>query len=213
MSLQNVNPTRMEWQRLKKQRVTAERGYKLLKDKQDELMRRFILLVKKTAVLRETVEAELTMAMENFMLAHAKTNPAFIEELFAIPAETLLVDVVEENIMSVRVPQMNFQYLNQGQQLPLKYGYLNSNYEIDEAVTYFTKVLPSLLELTENEKTCQLLAQEIQSTRRRVNALEHLTLPQLNATIREIQLKFEENERSNLTRLMKVKDLTQAKKA
>ncbi len=207
MARLNVNPTRMELTRLKKQLTTAKRGHKLLKDKQDELMRRFILMVKENDVLRQEVEDALVKSMENFVLAHADQNEAFIEELFAIPAENINVDIIENNIMSVKVPLMNFKYQNDGLQLPLRYGYLNSTHELDIAMEKVASVLPQLLRLTEVEKSCQLMAAEIEKTRRRVNALEYMTIPQLEETIQFIQMKLEENERANITRLIKVKDL------
>lgn len=203
----NVNPTRMELTRLKKQLSTATRGHKLLKDKQDELMRRFILLVKKNNELRVAVEKELTGALAGFVLANATLNEAFIEELVAIPAETMTVDVIEKNIMSVPVPIMNFHYDEAAATTPLNYGYVNSNAELDGVFETISTILPKMLELAEVEKTCQLLAEEIEKTRRRVNALEYMTIPQLQETIYYIQMKLEENERSEITRLIKIKNM------
>lgn len=207
MARLTVNPTRMEFTRLKKQLTTATRGHKLLKDKQDELMRQFILLVRKNHQLRQEMEAELQAAMANVVLANASINEAFIEELFVLPTETMELAVTEKNIMSVKVPVMNFQYDDQLGEAPLEYGYLNSNAELDQAIEQFTKVLPKLLALTEIEKTCQLMASEIEKTRRRVNALEYMTIPQLEETIYYIQMKLEENERAEVTRLIKIKDM------
>lgn len=207
MARLTVNPTRMEFTRLKKQLTTATRGHKLLKDKQDELMRQFILLVRKNHQLRQGMEAELQAAMANVVLANASINEAFIEELFVLPAETMELAVTEKNIMSVKVPVMNFQYDDRLGEAPLEYGYLNSNAELDQAIEQFTSVLPKLLALTEIEKTCQLMASEIEKTRRRVNALEYMTIPQLEETIYYIQMKLEENERAEVTRLIKIKDM------
>lgn len=207
MARLTVNPTRMEFTRLKKQLTTATRGHKLLKDKQDELMRQFILLVRKNHQLRQEMETELQAAMANVVLANASINEAFIEELFVLPTETMELAVTEKNIMSVKVPVMNFQYDDQLGEAPLEYGYLNSNAELDQAIEQFTKVLPKLLALTEIEKTCQLMASEIEKTRRRVNALEYMTIPQLEETIYYIQMKLEENERAEVTRLIKIKDM------
>ncbi|MTD39101.1 V-type ATP synthase subunit D [Erwinia sp. CPCC 100877] len=207
MARLNVNPTRMELTRLKKQLSTATRGHKLLKDKQDELMRRFILLVKKNNGLRIAVEKELTEALSSFVLANATLNEAFIEELVAIPAETMTVDVIEKNIMSVPVPSMNFHYDETAATAPLNYGYVNSNAELDGVFETISTILPKMLELAEVEKTCQLLAEEIEKTRRRVNALEYMTIPQLQETIYYIQMKLEENERSEITRLIKIKNM------
>ncbi|MBO0439417.1 V-type ATP synthase subunit D [Candidatus Enterococcus ikei] len=207
MARLNVNPTRMELSRLKKQLGTATRGHKLLKDKQDELMRRFILLVKKNNQLRIDVEEELTSALSNFVLANATLNEAFIEELVAIPANEVTLDIIEKNIMSVTVPIMNFHYDETAVEAPLNYGYLNSNAELDDVFGKISAILPKLLELAEVEKTCQLMSEEIEKTRRRVNALEYMTIPQLEETIYYIQMKLEENERSEITRLIKIKNM------
>ena len=203
----NVNPTRMELTRLKKQLTTASRGHKLLKDKQDELMRRFILLVKKNNVMRAEVEEELQQAMKNFSVADALLNDKYIEELLAVPKERVTLDVIEKDVMSVKVPIMNFQHEKDLADGPLEYGFLNSNDELDQSIKKFTKVLPKLLELTEIEKTCQLMANEIEKTRRRVNALEYMTIPQLEETIYFIKMKLEENERAEVTRMIKVKNM------
>lgn len=203
----NVNPTRMELTRLKKQLTTASRGHKLLKDKQDELMRRFILLVRKTNEMRAEVEEELQQAMKNFSVADALLNDKYIEELLAVPKERVTLDVIEKDVMSVKVPVMNFQHERDLADGPLEYGFLNSNDELDQSIKRFTKVLPKLLELTEIEKTCQLMAKEIEKTRRRVNALEYMTIPQLEETIYFIQMKLEENERAEVTRMIKVKNM------
>ena len=203
----NVNPTRMELTRLKKQLTTASRGHKLLKDKQDELMRRFILLVKKNNVMRAEVEEELQQAMKNFSVADALLNDKYIEELLAVPKERVTLDVIEKDVMSVKVPIMNFQHEKDLADGPLEYGFLNSNDELDQSIKKFTKVLPKLLELTEIEKTCQLMAKEIEKTRRRVNALEYMTIPKLEETIYFIKMKLEENERAEVTRMIKVKNM------
>lgn len=203
----NVNPTRMELSRLKKQLNTATRGHKLLKDKQDELMRQFILLVKINNELRTEVETELTAAMSSFVLANATLNEAFIEELVAIPAAEIGLDIIEKNIMSVNVPKMNVDYDETITEVPLNYGYVNSNAELDISFEKIAKVLPKLLELAEVEKTCQLMSSEIEKTRRRVNALEYMTIPQLEETIYYIKMKLEENERGEITRLIKIKNM------
>lgn len=203
----NVNPTRMELTKLKTRLDTATRGHKLLKDKQDELMRRFIILAKKTNLLRDKVEVQLIDSMKAVVLANATIHEAFIEELFAIPAEEVELDIVLENMLSVEIPKMMFHYVAEADNQTLNYGYLNSNEELDEGITKQLKALPDLLKLTEQEKTCQLMAEEIEKTRRRVNALESLTIPQLEETIDFIKMKLEENERSNITRLIKVKGM------
>lgn len=142
------------------------------------------------------------------MVAKSLLNEAFIEELFAVPATAVELDIQENNIMSVVVPQMNFSMVDQDDKsTDLQYGYVNSNGELDDAIKKIEDILPKLLKLTEIEKTCQLLADEIEKTRRRVNALEYKMIPQLQETIRYIQMKLEENERSSIVRMMKVKDM------
>ncbi|CZQ82649.1 atpase v1 complex subunit d [Trichococcus palustris] len=208
MARLNVKPTRMELSNLKSRLVLSTRGHKLLKDKQDELMRQFISLIRENNVLRDEVEKELTQAMQSFVVAKSLLNEAFIEELFAVPSTAVALDIQEKNIMSVVVPQMNFSIVAEGEKSSdLQYGYLNSNSELDDSISSIEEILPKLLKLTEIEKTCQLLADEIEKTRRRVNALEYNMIPQLEETIRYIQMKLEENERSGIVRMMKVKDM------
>ena len=204
MSRQTVNPTRMELSRLSKQLTTAKRGHKLLKDKQDELMRQFIELIKQNNLLRKEVETQLHRAMKAFRLANATINEKYIEEMFILPATEVSLDVSTKNIMSV----MQFDYDDVVMQAPIEYGFVNSNVPLDLAMGRFTDVLPKLLSLTEIEKTCQLLADEIERTRRRVNALEYLTIPELEETIYGIKMRLEENERANVTRMIKVKNKT-----
>ena len=145
MAIKNVNPTRMELARLSKQLGTAKRGHKLLKDKQDELMRQFILLIRENNVLRKQVEKEMTHAMKAFRLANATLNENFIEELFILPATEVSLDISEKNIMSVVVPVMNFDYNETYTDTPLEYGFLNSNVPLDLSIERFTSVLPQLL--------------------------------------------------------------------
>ena len=208
MSRQTVNPTRMELSRLSKQLTTAKRGHKLLKDKQDELMRQFIELIKQNNLLRKEVETQLHRAMKAFRLANATINEKYIEEMFILPSTEVSLDVSTKNIMSVEVPVMQFDYDDVVMQAPIEYGFVNSNVPLDLAMGRFTDVLPKLLSLTEIEKTCQLLADEIERTRRRVNALEYLTIPELEETIYGIKMRLEENERANVTRMIKVKNKT-----
>lgn len=205
MARLNVKPTRMELSSLKKRLKTSTRGHKLLKDKQDELMRRFIDLIKQNNTLRKDVETRLTAAMQSFVLAKSTIPESFIEESFALPTEAVDLQIDQQNIMSVTVPKFHVQIPETSSEF--QYGFLNSNTEMDDAIDTFQRISQELLELTEIEKTCQLLADEIEKTRRRVNALEHMIIPQLEETIAYIQMKLEENERSNIIRMMKVKDI------
>ncbi|MDU6917472.1 MAG: V-type ATP synthase subunit D, partial [Enterococcus faecalis] len=143
----------------------------------------------------------------NFVLANATLNEAFIEELVEIPAEKVELEIIEQNILSVPVPKMIFDYDESVQEAPLDYGYVNSNSELDQAFAKISSILPKLLALANVEKTCQLLSKEIEKTRRRVNALEYMTIPQLEETIYYIQMKLEENERGEITRLIKIKSM------
>ncbi|WP_208558718.1 V-type ATP synthase subunit D [Marinilactibacillus kalidii] len=208
MAKLNVNPTRMELSNLKDRLSLASRGHKLLKDKQDELMRRFITLIRQNNELRIEVEEKLSKAMQSFAMAKSLVHENFIEELMAVPSQSVNLNIDQKNIMSVRVPQMHFQYGETADDpKDLSYGYLNSNGELDLTFQYLIEVMPDMLELAEIEKTCQLMADEIEKTRRRVNALEFMTIPQLEETIYFIQMKLDEAERASITRLMKVKDM------
>ncbi|KEI04645.1 ATP synthase subunit D [Clostridium botulinum] len=213
MARLNVNPTRMELTRLKKRLTTAVRGHKLLKDKQDELMRRFIDLIKYNNELRKSVETELGDSLKDFVMARALMSPEVLEEAIMYPKERISVNVSTKNIMSVNVPEMKFKRLledDEGSIYP--YGYANTSGELDNAIEKLYNILPKLLELAGVEKSTQLMADEIEKTRRRVNALEYMTIPRLQETIRYIQMKLEENERGALTRLMKVKSMLENQK-
>lgn len=206
----NVNPTRMELSKLKKRLTTAVRGHKLLKDKQDELVRQFIDLVKFNNQLRKDVEEELGSSFKDFVMARAGMSSEFLEEAISYPKDNIKVEVGNKNIMSVNVPMMNFKRELEGDAGSIyPYGFANTSAELDDAIGKLHSILPKLLELAEVEKTCQLMSDEIEKTRRRVNALEYMTIPQLNETIRFIRMKLDENERSALTRLMKVKSMIQ----
>lgn len=202
-----VNPTRMEMSKLKKRLTTSRRGHKLLKDKRDELMRQFLELVRKNKELREEVEAILLNSHKNFQIAAAVTSPENLHEALMFPKQSVELDVTYKNVMSVNVPSFQVQMKNSDPTNVYPYGYAFTSGELDASIEALSKALPLLLELAEMEKSAQLLAQEIEKTRRRVNALEHVMIPQLEATIRSIRMKLDENERGNLTRLMKVKDM------
>lgn len=210
----NVNPTRMELTKLKKRLTTATRGHKLLKDKQDELMRRFIDMIKKNNELRKDVEKELEGSFKDFLMASAVMSPEFLEEAVAYPKESISVNVKKQNIMSVNVPIFDFNRKLEGDKGSIfPYGFANTSAELDGAIEKLYGILPKLLELAKVEKACQLMADEIEKTRRRVNALEYMTIPQLQETIRFIQMKLDENERSTVTRLMKIKSMMEEKQS
>lgn len=208
MARLNVNPTRMELSRLKERLSLASRGHKLLKDKQDELMRQFISLIRENNEIRNEVEDKTEAGMQSYSIANALLHDNFIGEVLTTPSQSISLSIDQENIMNIRVPQMNFNYENTPDAVSdIYYGYLNSNSELDSAIEQIFEVMPRMLELAEIEKRCQLMADEIEKTRRRVNALEHMTIPQLEETIYFIEMKLEEKERAEITRLIKVKDM------
>lgn len=210
MAKLNVKPTRMELSKLRKRLDIAVRGHKLLKDKQDELMRRFIELVKKNKALREEVEKELHESFKEFLLASATMSPEILEQAVSYPKESISVDIKIQNVMSVNVPQMNFIRKLEGDEGSIyPYGFAQTSSELDDAITKLYRTMSKLLELAEVEKATHLMADEIEKTRRRVNALEYRTIPDLEETIRFIRMKLDESERSTITRLMKVKDIIQ----
>ncbi len=202
----NVNPTRMELSKLKKRLVVATRGHKLLKDKQDELMRQFITLVKYNNELRKKVEEKLSKSFKDFVMAKAVLGSEFLEEAIFYPTNKIALDVGIKNVMSVKVPVFKFSGISEEND-KFSYGFFNTNSELDLAITNFRMVFSELLELAEVEKSTQLMADEIEKTRRRVNALEYRTIPDLKETIKYIRMKLDENERGALTRLMKVKNM------
>lgn len=210
MAKLNVNPTRMELTKLKLRLKTATRGHKLLKDKQDELMRKFIEMVKENKKLRENVEKDLSDSLKEFLLARSQMTSQELEESLMYPSEEIMVDITTKNIMSVDVPVMKFNKEDKITSIH-PYGYKDTSSELDDAINSLNEVMPNLLKLAEVEKASKLLAYEIEKTRRRVNALEYMTIPQLNETIRFIVMKLDENERSAVTRIMKVKSMMEQK--
>jgi len=210
-----VNPTRMELTRLKKRLKVARRGHKLLKDKRDELMKKFLELVRKNKELREKVEEMLMKVHANFLIARAVMSSEILEEALMFPKQRVSLKVSTRNVMSVDVPVLDFTTESEDESNIYPYGFATTSGELDGAIATLSGVLPYMLQLAEMEKSAQLLAEEIEKTRRRVNALEYVLIPQLTDTIKYITMKLDENERGNLTRLMKVKDmmLEQARKA
>lgn len=206
MAKLNVNPTRMEMTRLKRQLKTATRGHKLLKDKLDELMKQFLEIVRENKRLREQAEAALESAYQNFIIARAVMSESTLAEALMIPQQSVAVKVKNRNIMSVNVPVFDFQK-EEGSGDIYPYGTAFTSGELDSAMNSFSDAMEPLLRLAESEKTAQLLAQEIERTRRRVNALENVMIPNYQETIKFIAMKLEENERASTTRLMKVKDM------
>lgn len=195
----------MELRRLKNRLKTATRGHKLLKDKSDEMIRQFMLYVRENKRLREEVEGELQASLKSFMLARAVSSDAVIEEAVLMPSTHVGLTTSSKNVMSVDVPVFDIVEGEVSDLYPYSFASVSS--ELDTSISSLTTLLPKLLKLAEVEKTCNMLADEIEKNRRRVNALEYVMIPQLEETIKYITMKLDENERGNITRLMKVKDM------
>ena len=207
MASTQVNPTRMELTRLKKKLVTATRGHKLLKDKRDELMRQFLDLVRENKELREKVEKGIEKANKNFVLARASMSEEALYTALLAPKQDISIDVDTKNIMSVDIPVFDVKTRTPDKNDIFSYGFAFTSSDLDDAVFSLSVILPDMLRLAEVEKSCQLMAAEIEKTRRRVNALEHVMIPDTQEKIKYITMKLDENERSTQTRLMKVKDM------
>lgn len=202
-----VNPTRMELKKIQARYVTARRGHKLLKDKRDELMKRFLEVVREDKELRRRVEASLADIHNSFSIASAVSSPQMLKEAMLLPKREGRLDVTYRNLMSVTVPSFSLEVLGEGGSDSYNYGMAFTSGELDASLRELSNLLEDLVRLAELEKTAQMLAEEIEKTRRRVNALEYIMMPRYLETIKSIQMKLEENERGNTTRLMKVKDM------
>jgi V/A-type H+-transporting ATPase subunit D len=207
MARLNVNPTRMVLTGLKKRLKTARRGHKLLKDKRDELMKKFLEVVRENRTEREIVEKQLMEVHSRFVMARALMSDTHLEEALIFPKQKVTLKASSKNVMSVEVPVFEFSTEGQGSEDIFPYGFATTSGELDGAMIALQEVTPHLLKLAQLEKTAQLMADEIEKTRRRVNALEYVMIPNLEETIKYIVMKLDENERGNLTRLMKVKDM------
>lgn len=205
MAALQYKPTRMELTNLKKRLAVAVRGHKMMKDKRDEMVRRFIIYVRRNKALREQVEEKLADAMKGFVLARATMGNEAVEEALMYPARAANATVDMEYVLSIRVPKLTMAESKEGFSYP--YGFATTSAELDGAVQKLAELLPLLLELAQVEKTCKRLADEIEKTRRRVNALEYVMIPQFTEAIRQIKMKLDENERGNQTRLMKTKEM------
>lgn len=207
MAKRQINPTRMELTRLKRKLATALRGHKLLKDKRDELMRQFLELVRQNMALREKVEAGINAASGNFALARAAMQDAALSTALLVPGQEIILQAGERNVMSVNIPKFTYDFRSADQSSIYSYGLSFTSGDLDDAVKSLSDILPDMILLAELERGCQLMASEIEKTRRRVNALEYVLIPQMRETIKYITMKLDENERGTQIRLMKVKDM------
>lgn len=207
MATTQINPTRMELTRLKKKLTTAVRGHKLLKDKRDELMRQFLDMVRENKRLREKVEADILAVNQNFVMARASMSDEALNTAMLAPTQEVSLDTDTRNVMSVDIPVLHAKTRTANPEDIYSYGFAFTSGDLDNAVKSLADILPDLLRLAEIEKSCQLIAAEIEKTRRRVNALEHVMIPETQKNIQYITMKLDENERSTQIRLMKVKDM------
>lgn len=207
MATTQVNPTRMELTKLKKKLVTAVRGHKLLKDKRDELMRQFLDLVRENMALREKVEAGIQDANRNFVVAKAGMSEQTLHAALIAPKQEVYLETSKKNVMSVDIPVFEYKTRTADENDIYSYGFAFTSSDLDGAIHSLSDVFQDMLKLAEIEKSCQLMAAEIEKTRRRVNALEHVIIPETQKNIKYITMKLDENERSTQIRLMKVKDM------
>ena len=207
MASTTITPTRMVLKQLKGRLKTARRGHKLMKDKRDELMRRFLEIVRVNKELRERVEEGLTNAFAAQQVASSVMSPEMLEQALLYPRQSVELDMKFKNIMSVNVPEYSFRTKNNDPSEIYPYGFAQTSGELDDALDALAKVFQDMLELAQVEKTMQLLAEEIEKTRRRVNALEYVMIPELEENIKYISMKLEENENATKVRLLKVKEM------
>ena len=207
MAILNVNPTRMELNSLKAKLKPATRGHKLLKDKRDELMREFIELVRENKEVRREVEKGIEKANAHMSIARSVMSDEALNTALMLPMQEMSLQISEKNVMSVNIPVFDAKFKTADENDIYSYGYAFTSSDLDDAVKALSDIMPLMLRLAELEKSCQLMAAEIEKTRRRVNALEHVMIPNYEDTIRYIRMKLDENDRSTTTRLMKVKDM------
>ncbi len=207
MAVLNVNPTRMELTNLKRKLQTARKGHKLLKDKRDELMRQFLELVSENKQLRIKVEEGIRNANMHMSLACSTMSEESVAVALMLPTQSVNIDISNRNIMSVNVPEFKPVFRTSQTDSIYPYGFAFTSGDLDDAVKALSDIMPDMIRLAEVEKTCQLLSAEIEKNRRRVNALEHVMIPDYTDTIKYITMKLDENERSTTARLMKVKDM------
>ena len=207
MASRQVNPTRMELTKQKKKLVSSMKGHKLLKDKRDELMRQFMDMVRENMELRQKVEAGIKAANKNFVIAKAGMSEELLNTAMMAPKQEIYLDCSSRNVMSVDIPVYSTKTRTSDDNDIYSYGFAFTTGDLDDAVKSLSDILPDMIHLAELEKSCQMLAAEIEKTRRRVNALEHVIIPEAQANIKFIKMKLDENERSTQSRLMKVKDM------
>ena len=208
MARLNVNPTRMELKKLKARLQTATRGHKLLKDKSDEMIRRFTALIKENKRMRAELEVELSDCLGKFATACAYSTKEEIDKIFSMPVSNVSATFAVRDVMNVEVPSIEVSETKSDASFPYAFAEMTS--EADYSVEKISRLVGKLLKLAEIEKTVAMLAVEIERNKRRVNALEYIMIPQIEETVKYIKSKLDENERAATTRLMKVKDILNA---
>ncbi len=203
----SVKATRMELLNIKKRIKIAKRGHKLLKDKRDGLMKQFLNMVNENMEIRKSVESKLSSAYRSFLLARVMMSVEEIKEAILYPKKECLLHISHQNIMGVNVPKLEMQMESE---IGPTYSLVSTSGELDRALGLFVKALPEMIQLAEIERSVELLALEIGKTRRRVNALEHVLIPQLEEAARYIDMKLDEIERSNFCNLMRIKEIMEA---
>lgn len=203
-----ITPTRMELNRIRKKLATAVRGHKLLKDKRDDLMRQFLEMIYECESLRKKIEEALDLSRRSFIAARAEMSDEAVNSALAAPRHEMELEAEIKNVMSVSIPHINLKSYND---IP-SYGYAFTSVMLDKASDEMRGIIPDMLRLAQMEHSCRLMADEIEKTRRRVNALEHVTIPEAQENIRYITMKLSENERANQVRLIKVQDMMLADK-
>lgn len=204
--LENVNATRMEQLRLRKRVGLASRGHRLLSQKRDEICRQLVRIAASIKPLRYRVETELLETTRRFMMARSTMEPEDMRSAIEVPTKKFSLAITFASIMSVKVPQLAKEIAGE----IICYGFSSTSGELDVALRALERAFDSLIELAEKEKQAQLLATELQTTRRRVNVLEHVVIPELQETIKYIYSKLSEAERDNTSRLMKIADMIRA---
>ncbi|MDD2258337.1 MAG: V-type ATP synthase subunit D [Bacilli bacterium] len=208
MAIMQINPTRMELTRVKKQLSISLRGHKLLKDKQDEMIRQFMLIIKETKKLREEIDKELLIINRQYQKARIKISNEAIDEALLVPTKSSNFKTSSKNIMNLSVPIIEYE---ENKEIDLTYSLSFTPIELDEAIIGLSQLQSRLVKLAELEKSCDILADEIEKTRRRVNAIEYIMIPNLKDTVKYISQKLDDAERSNIIRLMKSKEIILAK--
>ena len=207
MASSQIIPTRMELSRIKDKLAVARKGHKLLKDKRDELMRQFLIMVRENMELRKHVEEGIRQANINFVVAKAGMDAETLNTALMAAKQKVMLGVSTKNVMSVNIPVFNVKTKTASESDIYSYGYAFTSSDLDGAIKSLADIRDDMILLAEKEKACKLMAAEIEKTRRRVNALEHVIIPEAQKNIKYISMKLEETARDNTIRLIKVKDM------